>query len=440
MTISTILTKIKAKEVVIVDKFNILRVKAENIGFFENKIFDIDFTNQMQITNFDEDHPYYNVGSSVYLPKVAVFKGVNASGKTSTLETLEVFILLYLHRLPLRHALFTDFQKKAFKNDEVKLTLFFELRGIIYKIDTTIKTVRAYALNEDIFTGKSTRCIISEEKIYKKTLRQSTKKSSLYDEGFTLLIDRAKLKGEQKTFLKDDESIISILDKRPPQWFITQIERTNEEGVNFLLRYNEDTNAFDTEIIQFLDPSIKKIMRKQIKNVDSQYLSISEPSIALYEVAFKNGETYELTRAQLIATLSAGTLYGLQILARVKDVLKTGGLYLVDELELHLNKSIVSDIIKLFNDPDTNPHNATLIFSTHYTEILDLFGRNDQIFIVHRNDKYEIKISNYSNYDKKNQLKKSDAYFADSYGLGTAVSYDTYLEFIKFFRKLHAAD
>lgn len=422
-------------------KFNVLRVRAENIGFFENKIFDIDFTNQMQVTNFDEHHSYYNIGSSIYLPKVVVIKGVNASGKTSILEMIDMFFSIYFERLPLKYALRSDFISKAFSGNEVKLTLFFEQGGKIFQITSTINSVEDNSSEEMFFGNQRKRYVISGEKIYGKSLYKHTKKTTLYDEGFELLHDRALLRVGEKTFLKDDESIISILELQTRQRLFTEIERMGGIGEQYLwLRLSQGTNAFDPQIIQFLDPSVKKIKRKQIKQLNARVSRQAERAIDLYEVHFANNEIYELTRQQLAGTLSAGTMRGIRIFSRIKEVLKTGGLYLVDELELHFHKSIIADIIKLFNNPDTNPHNAVLVFSTHYTEILDFFERNDQIFIVHRNEKYAIQISNYSHYDKKNHLKKSDAYFADSYELGTAISYEKYLELIKLFRRIHETD
>ena len=199
-------------------------------------------------------------------------------------------------------------------------------------------------------------------------------------------------------------------------------------------------SSLDPTIVQFLDPSIKemKIVRSPGKFRFSTGTNI--PPKTLFEVVFQNGSEYELTFEQLYNVLSSGTIRGIQLLHWIKDVLKTGGYYIIDELELSLNKTIILDVIRLFRNHETNPLNATLIFSTHYTELIDTFDRNDQIYFIHRNDKYEIKVSNYSNFDKKNQLKKSDSYFADEYNLGTAISYNKYYEMFKSFKGQHSND
>ena len=72
----------------------------------------------------------------------------------------------------------------------------------------------------------------------------------------------------------------------------------------------------------------------------------------------------------------------------------------------------------------TNPNGATLLFSTHYSELLDEFDRNDNIYIV-RNKK-GIYAENLSKALKRNDMKKSEVYDSDSLG-GTAPDYETYI-------------
>ena len=106
---------------------------------------------------------------------------------------------------------------------------------------------------------------------------------------------------------------------------------------------------------------------------------------------------------------------------------------MIDELELSLNRTIVNDIIKLFESHNTNPFNATLIFSTHYVELIDIFDRNDQIFFVHRDKNYGIEMTNYSVVERKNQLKKSESFFADTHQLGTAIQYSKFTNMLRSF-------
>ena len=60
---------------------------------------------------------------------------------------------------------------------------------------------------------------------------------------------------------------------------------------------------------------------------------------------------------------------------------ETGGYLIIDELENHFNQEIVSTLIRFYMDKKVNKKGAMLIFSTHYSELLDVFERNDRFFI-----------------------------------------------------------
>lgn len=54
----------------------------------------------------------------------------------------------------------------------------------------------------------------------------------------------------------------------------------------------------------------------------------------------------------------------------------------MDEIENHFNKEIVTTLVRFFMDSRFNKNGGTLIFTTHYPELLDEYDRNDGIYIV----------------------------------------------------------
>ena len=86
-------------------------------------------------------------------------------------------------------------------------------------------------------------------------------------------------------------------------------------------------------------------------------------------------------------------------------VLKSGGYLVIDELENHFNKEIAAALIRFFMDAGMNCMGGTLIFTTHYPELLDEFERNDCIYIIRNRD--GITVSNLTDILKRNDLKKS---------------------------------
>lgn len=106
--------------------------------------------------------------------------------------------------------------------------------------------------------------------------------------------------------------------------------------------------------------------------------------------------------------LSSGAIKGIITFSMVKEVLQSGGYLLVDEIENHFNKEIVTTLMRFFMDSRLNKNGGTLVFTTHYPELLDEYDRNDGIFIVRNRN--GITVENLSYILKRNDIKKSDAY------------------------------
>ena len=56
----------------------------------------------------------------------------------------------------------------------------------------------------------------------------------------------------------------------------------------------------------------------------------------------------------------------------------------------------------------TNPHGATLLFSTHYSELLDVLRRKDNVIVLVRNESFETEVIKYSDRIARIENKKSD--------------------------------
>lgn len=86
---------------------------------------------------------------------------------------------------------------------------------------------------------------------------------------------------------------------------------------------------------------------------------------------------------------SGGTQTLFHLALPVLKSLSGGTPLLVDELEASLHPNLAEMIVRQFNDPATNPHNAQLIFSTHDTNLLgNLVGepalRRDQVWLTEK--------------------------------------------------------
>ena len=144
---------------------------------------------------------------------------------------------------------------------------------------------------------------------------------------------------------------------------------------------------------------------------------------------FKNEEEIVLnTAVDLEQYLSSGTIKGIITFSMVKEVLQSGGYLLMDEIENHFNKEIVTTLIRFFMDSHFNKKGGTLIFTTHYPELLDEYDRNDGIYIIRNRE--GITAENLCNILKRNDIKKSDAY-QSGFLEGTTPMYEAYMQLKK---------
>jgi hypothetical protein len=67
---------------------------------------------------------------------------------------------------------------------------------------------------------------------------------------------------------------------------------------------------------------------------------------------------------------SLGTLVWFGLVGPVIKALTDGSVFLADELDASLHPALVSQLIALFQNPDTNPRRAQLVFNSHDTTIL----------------------------------------------------------------------
>lgn len=174
-------------------------------------------------------------------------------------------------------------------------------------------------------------------------------------------------------------------------------------------------NRIPSSYIQYLDPDIEEIEFLNPHN-SNQFSKL------LVNIKFFNQPPREIAAIDLWKYLSSGTIKGLNLLLAIENVLKTGGYMVIDEMENHLNKTVAITLINLFKS-EVNKQNATLIFSTHYSEILDDIERSDSIYFSTKTSGY-IELTNLSTHSARGDKKKSNIYLSGL--LGTAPKYSGY--------------
>ena len=253
-------------------------------------------------------------------------------------------------------------------------------------------------------TGEYVYTILSES-LWEKPI--SSVKSKKYFTDFTGM-KPIEQRNKDEAYLPDDVSFIIARNKKENETveIFSLLSYTN---VN-VLPFTED---IPIDVIAFLDPTIEKLCFEQIEGKTFIHLKFRDDE----EIILNNATDLE-------RYLSSGTIKGIIIFSMIKEVLQSGGYLLVDEIENHFNKEIVTTLMRFFMDSRLNRNGGTLVFTTHYPELLDEYDRNDGICIVRNRN--GITVENLSYILKRNDIKKSDAY-QSGFLEGTTPAYEAYM-------------
>ena len=375
----------------------LLRITAEGLPLFKEKL-DLCFYAQQRIAEEQKEmlHPLF---SNIYLNPANGFIGINASGKTSVLKVI-LLALGIINNEPINHIETRDILGESQK--VVLNTYFFsETMGEICGLETVIASKKSKS--EGMIYS-----IASESLWTKKADEVTTRKAMLDFEGK----EPALIRSSQEDFLSEDVSIMIARNKKTKEHkcIVNLLRFTNRN----VLPFSEDVPS---EVITFLDPTIESLHFDE-KN--------KKPLIHL---KFKGKDEILLNNpAELNHYLSSGTVKGMITFTLAQEVLQKGGVIVVDEVENHFNKEIVTTLMRFFMDSKLNKNGGMLIFSTHYPELLDEYDRNDSIFITRNRD--GITVENLSHILKRNDIKKSDAY-QSGFLEGTTPMYEAYMRLKK---------
>lgn len=280
-------------------------------------------------------------------------------------------------------------------------TYFYDKCGDVCCLETVITSIKTKS-GDYIYT-------ILSESLWRKPI--TTVKSKKYLTDFTGM-EPVEQRNIDEAYLPNDVSFIIAHNKKVNDTveIFSLLSYTN---VN-VLPFTED---IPLDVIAFLDSTIEKLC-----------FEITDGKTFIH-LKFKDEEEIILNNtADLEQYLSSGTIKGIITFSMVKEVLQSGGYLLIDEIENHFNKEIVTTLTRFFVDSKLNENGGTLIFTTHYPELLDEYDRNDGICIVRNRN--GITSENLSHILKRNDIKKSDAY-QSGFLEGTTPAYEAYIRLKK---------
>lgn len=387
----------------------LLRVKASHFKNCSDD-FTIDLVAKSRKTAEDKEYELQEIAPDLHVYNTMAFIGKNASGKTSAIDLLDcAYSILGGFRL----------ENKNYSYDGVELEIIFYYLDFIFLYETTLGSDKL-----------GNRAIFKNEKLYLKKYYKTNVKEIYNREGFEPMskplfspfsnkVLDASLDDDHSLLPDDTSRLFYVFGKKATRaiYFDSYEAGTDTYRLMFnaLKNYDIDSDIL-TRVLRVFDDNVESLEMLDENN---------------YKLKFK-GETITLSDTQLVYMLSSGTTKGILLYVLMVASLKEGFDLLVDEVENHFHKTLVENMISLYKDKTVNRNNATLIFTTHYCEVLDQMGRQDNIWICKSGT--QVSISNmYEDYQIRPELLKSKQYYNNAFQ--TAVDYDALMNLKKALKK-----
>ena len=369
----------------------LLKFKVPNGYKMLEKGFEVSFLTKTRVNKNIDNDDLIELEPGLYYPLETTFIGKNSSGKTSVLILIQI-ILIFIRtgRIPVRFMA---------EQDIFSLEFVFYDNGNIYLYEGNFYRPK---LNDSAFL------LVKNESLRKTTYKESYKKDlsniSFLKDNLLTSNNGGDTSGITAFKFNDNSIMVDLLSKDPSN-LATLIEIIKEI-------YGND--SFNT-LVKLFDDSIEMI--------DS--VRLDDSSVAF---KFKRVNQLEMTvnASYLKERLSSGTYRGIYLFTASLLAFRLGGDILIDEIEDSFNKNLIENLFMLFNDKRINKKGASLIYSTHYSELLDNSSRCDNINVLHRNGDV-ITIKNMcSSYEIRTDLSKSNQF--DQNAFDNLTNYDRLMD------------
>ena len=345
---------------------------------FKNfKSFRDDTTLELTATKISEySNHVISIGNEKVLPIAAIF-GANASGKSNVLEAFRYMATYVVSSLNYGG----DESKKKSKSEFLSPTPFLfdasskdaESSFEVYFISSVESGAKSY--NYGFTVNKAG---IQEEWLnYKSKTSRGAYKRIFYRNGSELDLSGIAPKSQEnlRIALEKETLIVSLgaklkiaKHKLIRDWFLdNEFADFGRPVENFFLSEQLPDDFVESKDVQ--------------QNVIN-YFSAFDPSIIGFEVEpIEENDDKKSSKVRIdaihkmidstdTATIplkleSAGTLKMFALYPLLQEVLETGGVLFVDELNARLHPLLVRTFIITFLNPETNPNHAQLVFTSH---------------------------------------------------------------------------
>ena len=345
--------------------------------------------------NAPDNDLFFRGLSGQRMSKIVAALGPNASGKTNLLKGLaflKYFMLSTFRMLDPKAKIPVDQFAFAPQKDQV---LSFRL---ILEVDSVVYRYEAEMTEERVLKEVLEKRVDSHfSYLYRRNI-DNTGALVLKEQGAGF--DVPTIKG----LVRDNCSVLSAVAQtsneplRPVIEYLsnigTNVDRFGREAhraaenveslfmaTEFYHRHPEYKQQAEDLLSRTMDLGLAgvKIEEAKVQSADKGEPRVVHLPYGMHKV---DGKEYELP----LMMESNGTQNSYVLLHQLLPVLKTGGLAVIDELEVDLHPMVIPVILDLFINQETNPKNAQLFFSTHAIEVLRKLDKT-QFVLVNKDEK-----------------------------------------------------
>jgi uncharacterized protein len=345
------------------------------------------------------------------LPVLAIF-GANASGKSNVVKALDNFLSFVVWGENRKASLseLSNFDKFVpFKLDPVSSTapIHFEIRvllgGDIYTYSLSLNQTRILSERLEYAKSHSKR----NRRLFHRDWDDKTKKF-----GWKNGPDFAGPHTQLEASLNEREPFLNILGRLKPEWDVSWL-KCRFEGVVSVDDATPAAIFLDGEIFENEKKKVIETIQQFDTGIDDISLEKLEDRWHMY--AYHNIEKEKIRWPFEEESMGTQRLFDLAF--RIHMGLSLGTLTIIDELGSSVHPNITRVIVKMFQNPKTNPRHAQLIFTSHDNTLQrGNLLRRDQIWFTQKRDDRSTELYPLSDFKVRNDLAIDKAYLAGSFG------------------------
>jgi len=344
--------------------------------------------------NAPNDNGYFIAPSGTRLSKIETVIGPNASGKTNLLKVLPFLKWLIADSFninPSASLPVKPFLSDKQKTDPIELSVDFEIDGDIFMYSFSLSEKKI--LSEELKIKNKTKEKTTSKKVFFRKWDEESGKYELEDSNFDLP------KGFEN-LLRTNASVIGValrLNHKGSQKisnFWQQVETNVIEAGWIGDHLLPNTSKLMIETLHFFSESENEALKKEAEKLLSRF----DLGLESFDIKKEKKENELSINVQVAHTFgdekiylpmqyeSSGTKQLFVLLKAILVVLAKGGVAVLDEFDVNLHPEMVLSLFDLFVQPETNPKNAQLLFSTHSHRVLSKLDKY-QIILTEKNEK-----------------------------------------------------